>query len=178
MSGKGSKRRTSFTDPIHYCLHGSLFSLSFSLEPVQMCSEKKGTSETCPKMCSRKDEKHALIKTCKSNPTTTSTTTFNRKAQTKGRSERSSRAPSLVSAARTHATKRKSLPVAANRDGGGVGLPGTGSPRKTFALDRWIQHEITAYQRCTSADGSRPRAAARLCASALMNPTVSCAQKP
>ena len=98
--------------------------------------------------------------------------------QTKGRCERSSRAPSLVSAARTHATKRKSLPVAANRDGGGVGLPGTGSPRKTFALDRWIQHEITAYQRCTSADGSRPRAAARLCASALMNPTVSCAQKP
>ena len=76
MSGKGSKRRTSFTDPIHYCLHGSLFSLSFSLEPVQMCSEKKGTSETCPKMCSRKDEKHALIKTCKSNPTTTSTTTY------------------------------------------------------------------------------------------------------
>ena len=27
-----------------------------------MCSEKKGTSETCPKMCSRKDEKHALLR--------------------------------------------------------------------------------------------------------------------
>ena len=76
MSGKGSKRRISFTDPIHYCLHGSLSSPSFSLEPVQMCSEKKGTRETCHKMCSRKDEKHALIKTCESNPTTTSTTTY------------------------------------------------------------------------------------------------------
>ena len=54
MSGKGSKRRISFTDPIHYCLHGSLSSPSFSLESVQMCSEKKGTSETCHKMCSRK----------------------------------------------------------------------------------------------------------------------------
>ena len=68
MSGKGSKRRISFTDPIHYCLHGSLSSLSFSFVPVQMCSEKKGTRETCHKMCSRKDEKHALIKTCESNP--------------------------------------------------------------------------------------------------------------
>ena len=75
MSGKGSKRRISFTDPIHYCLHGSLFSLSFSLKSVQMCSEKKGTSETCPKMCSRKDEKHALIKTCELNPTTIIITT-------------------------------------------------------------------------------------------------------
>ena len=57
-------------------------------------------------------------------------------------------------------------------------LPGTGSPRKTAALERWRQHEITAYQRTISADGSRLKATARLVASFLMKPTVSLAQKP
>ena len=86
---------------------------------------------------------------------------------------------SLAQQARSsQATKRRSLPVAAKRDGGGVGLPGTGSPRKILALERCKQHEIAAYQRWISADGSRPKAAARLCASFLINPTVSFAQKP
>ena len=36
----------------------------------------------------------------------------------------------------TYAANPKSRPCAEKRDGGGVGLPGTGSPRKTFALAR------------------------------------------
>ena len=94
-------------------------------------------------------------------------------------SEAHARLLSLAQQARSsQATKRRSLPVAAKRDGGGVGLPGTGSPRKILALERCKQHEIAAYQRWISADGSRPKAAARLCASFLMKPTVSFAQKP
>ena len=61
----------------------------------------------------------------------------------------------------------------ANRDGGGFGLPGTGSPRRILALERWMQHEITAYQRTISADESRPKATARLDANFLTKPTVS-----
>ena len=34
------------------------------------------------------------------------------------------------------AAKPKSRPIATNREGGGVGLPGTGSPRKILALER------------------------------------------
>ena len=80
--------------------------------------------------------------------------------------------------ARDHAAKPKSLPIAAKRDGGGVGLPNTGSPRKTLAFERWMQQEITAYQRRISSDGSRPNSAARLAANFLIKLTVPLAQKP
>ena len=73
----------------------------------------------------------------------------------------------LLSQRKDHAAKPKSRPIAAKRDGGGVGLPGTGSPRKTLAFERWMQQEITAYQRRISSDGSRPNATARLAASFL-----------
>ena len=77
-----------------------------------------------------------------------------------------------------HAAKPKSRPIAAKRDGGGVGLPGTGSPRKILAFERWMQQEIAAYQRLISSDGSRPKATARLVASFFTKPTVSLAQNP
>ena len=57
---------TAFTAPSH--------SPSSSLETVQMCSEKKGTRETCHKVCSRKKKTRALLKTRESNPTTTTST--------------------------------------------------------------------------------------------------------
>ena len=75
-----------------------------------------------------------------------------------------------------HAAKPKSRPIAAKRDGGGVGLPGTGSPRKTLAFERWMQQDNAAYQRLISSDGSRPKATARLVASFFTKPTVSLAQ--
>ena len=84
----------------------------------------------------------------------------------------------LLSQRKDHAAKPKSRPIAAKRDGGGVGLPGTGSPRKILAFERWMQQEITAYQRRISSDGSRPNATARLAASFLIKPTVSLAQNP
>ena len=62
------------------------------------------------------------------------------------------------------------------RTGGGECRAGTGSPRKTFALARWMQHEIIPYQRQISADGSKPRAEARAWASFLVNLIVSLAQ--
>ena len=77
-----------------------------------------------------------------------------------------------------YAAKPKSRPIAEKRDGTGVGLPGTGSPRKTLALERWIVHAIAAYHRRTSSEGSRPKATARLVANFLTKPTVSLAQKP
>ena len=80
------------------------------------------------------------------------------KTSNDSRHERSSRTSPIVSAASTPLSsdkKRRSLPIAAKRDGGGVGLPGTGSPRKILALERCRQHEIAAYQRWISADGSR-----------------------
>ena len=58
------------------------------------------------------------------------------------------------------------------RSGGGECRAGTGSPRKTFALARWIQHEIIPYQRHISADGSKPRAEARAWASFLVKRIV------
>ena len=72
------------------------------------------------------------------------------------------RSPSL---AKDHAAKPKSRPIAAKRDGGGVGLPGTSSPRKTLAFERWMQQEIAADQSLISSDGSMPKATARLVAS-------------
>ena len=54
------------------------------------------------------------------------------------------------------------------RTGGGECRAGTGSPRKTFALARWMLHEIIPYQRQISADGSKPRAEARAWASFLV----------
>jgi len=62
------------------------------------------------------------------------------------------------------------------RTGGGECRAGTGSPRKTFALARWMQHEIIPYQRHISADGSKPRAEARAWASFLVKLIVSLAQ--
>ena len=64
------------------------------------------------------------------------------------------------------------------RTGGGECRAGTGSPRKTFALARWMQHEIIPYQRQISADGSKPRAEARAWASFLVKLIVSLAQNP
>ena len=55
----------------------------------------------------------------------------------------------------------RSRPMENKRTGGGECRAGTGSPRKTFALARWMQHEIIPYQRHISADGSKPRAEAR-----------------
>ena len=66
-------------------------------------------------------------------------------------SEAHAPSPSLAQPA-TYAAKGRSRPVAAKRDGGGVGLLGTGSPRKTLALLRWIQHEMaeaSSHQSCT-----------------------------
>ena len=130
-------------------------------------NERKERKRECPRLQASQE--------CASN------TRYNwRKAYTMGRRERSSQPSPIAGAASifSQATKRRSLPVAVKRDGGGVGLPGTGSPRKILALDRCKQHEIAAYQRWISADGSRPKAAARLCASFLMKPTLSFAQKP
>ena len=59
----------------------------------------------------------------------------------------------------------RSRPMETKRTGGGECRAGTGSPRKTFALARWMQHEIIPYQRHISADGSTPRAEARARAS-------------
>ena len=84
----------------------------------------------------------------------------------------------LLTQRKDHAAKPKFRPIAAKRDGGGVGLQGTGSPRKTLAFERWMQHEIAAYQRLISSDGSRPKATARLVASFFTKPTVSLAQNP
>ena len=64
------------------------------------------------------------------------------------------------------------------RTGGGECRPGTGSPRNTFAFARWRQHAITPYQRRISADGSKPRAAARAKANFFVKLIVSFAQKP
>ena len=55
-----------------------------------------------------------------------------------------------------YAWNPKSRPSAEKREGAGVGLPGTGSPRRILALARCRQHEMTAYQRLISAEGSRP----------------------
>ena len=55
----------------------------------------------------------------------------------------------------------RSRPMENKRTGGGECRAGTGSPRKTFALARWMQHEIIPYQQQISADGSKPRAEAR-----------------
>ena len=52
------------------------------------------------------------------------------------------------------------------------------SHRKTFALARWMQHEIIPYQRHISADGSKPRAEARAWANFRVKLIVSLAQKP
>ena len=41
----------------------------------------------------------------------------------------------------------RSRPMENKRTGGGECRAGTGSPRKTFALARWMQHEIILYQR-------------------------------
>ena len=71
----------------------------------------------------------------------------------------------LLTQRKYHAAKPKSRPITAKRDGGGVGLPGTGSPRKILAFERWMQQEIAAYQRLISSDGSRPKATARQVAS-------------
>ena len=60
----------------------------------------------------------------------------------------------LLTQRKDYAAKPKSRPIAAKRDGGGVGLPGTASPRKTLAFERWMQQEIAAYQRLISSDGS------------------------
>ena len=70
----------------------------------------------------------------------------------------------------------RSRPMENKRTGGGECRAGTGSPRKTFALARWMQHEIIPYQRQISADGSKPRAEARAWASFLVNLIVSLAQ--
>ena len=56
----------------------------------------------------------------------------------------------------------KSRPRAIKRGGGGECLPGTGSPLRIFALARWIQQEITPYHLRISAEGSSPKASARL----------------
>ena len=66
----------------------------------------------------------------------------------------------LLTQRKYHAAKPKSRPIAAIRDGG-VGLPGTGSPRKTLAFERCMQQEIAAYQRLISSEGSRPKATAQ-----------------
>ena len=72
----------------------------------------------------------------------------------------------------------RSRPMENKRTGGGECRAGTGSPRKTFALARWMQHEIIPYQRQISADGSKPRAEARAWASFLVKLIVSLAQNP
>ena len=72
----------------------------------------------------------------------------------------------------------RSRPMENKRTGGGECRTGTGSPRKTFALARWMQHEIIPYQRHISADGSKPRAEARAWASFLVKLIVSLAQNP
>ena len=64
------------------------------------------------------------------------------------------------------------------RTGGGECRAGTGSPRKTFALARWMQREIIPYQRQISADGSKPRAEARAWANFLVKLIVSLAKNP
>ena len=61
----------------------------------------------------------------------------------------------------------RSRPSEKNRGGGAEWRAGTGSPRKTFALARCKQHEMMPYHRQISAEGSRPKAAARAKASFL-----------
>ena len=72
----------------------------------------------------------------------------------------------------------RSRPMENKRTGGGECRAGTGSPRKTFALARWMQQEMIPYQRQISADGSKPRAEARAWASFLVKLIVSLAQNP
>ena len=52
----------------------------------------------------------------------------------------------------------RSRPKENRRTGGGECRPGTGSPRNTFALARWMQHEITPYQRHISRQTGPSRA--------------------
>ena len=101
-----------------------------------------------------------------------------KKRKKNGEKKRALRKTRIYNLRKGHAAKPKSRPIAAKRDGGGVGLPGTGSPRKTLAFERWMQQEIAAYQRLISSDGSRPKATARLVASFFTKPTVSLAQNP
>ena len=74
--------------------------------------------------------------------------------------------------------KSRPKPLPKRRQAGGAIAAGTGSPRKIFALERWIAHAITAYQRRISSDGSSPAPSARRLANFLVKEIVSFAHRP